>query len=156
MRVVGIAVKVETEGRPTARGILIEDNGTGPMIVDTFELPGDDVDFARQLFDLTQATRSRLSALSPDRVLVCRADFPPAGSRKEGPRLRLLAEGAITAAARELVPATFLATGHDIGAWDGSGKDAVKTRAKSVVQSDGKPLKWLEATVAALGALAHP
>jgi hypothetical protein len=126
------------------------------MIVDTFELPGDDVDFARQLFDLAQATRSRLSALIPDRVVVCRADFTPAGSRKEGPKLRLLAEGAITAAARELVPATFLANGHDIGAWDGNGKDAVKTRAKSVVQSDGKPLKWLEATVAGLGALAHP
>ena len=156
MRVVGIAVKLETEGRPTARGVLVEDNGSGPVIVDQFALPGDDVDFARQLFELSQATSSRLSALEPDRVAVCRADFPPAGSRKDGPKLRLLAEGAITAAAYHVVPNTYLVTGHDIGTWNGCGKDAVKDKAKALVQADRLPLKWVDATFAALGALVHP
>lgn len=155
MRVVGFAVKLETEGRPTTRGVLLEDNGSGPMLVDQFALTGDDVSFPRQLFDLSQAAGSRLSALEPDRVAVCRADFPPRPSRTDGPKLRLLAEGAITAAAYAVVPDTYLGTGHDIGMWDGRGKDAVKDAAKTLVQANGMPLKWVDATFAALGALAH-
>jgi hypothetical protein len=156
MRLLGIAVKLETEGRPTARAILIEPSSPNPSIVDSFALTGDDVDFTRQLFELSQATRSRISALKPDRIVIARADFPPTGSRKEGPKLRLLAEGAIAAAAREVVGETVLATGHEIGHWDGSSKDVVKANAKAMVQSAGLPLKWLEAAMAAIGALVRP
>ena len=53
MRVVGFAVKLEIEGRPTERGVLLEDNGSGPILVDQFALTGDDVGFPRQLFDLS-------------------------------------------------------------------------------------------------------
>jgi hypothetical protein len=156
VRVVGIAVKLEAEGRPTARGILIEPGVPNPAIRDSFALTGDDVDFTRQLFELSQATRSRMSALKPDRVVICRADFPPAGSRKDGPKLRLLAEGAIAAAAREVVAETFLATGQDIGLWDSTSKDAVKAKAKAMVRAESLPLKWMEAVVAAIGALVRP
>lgn len=156
MRLVGIAVKLETEGRPTARGIVIE-SGTAPLsISDSFALTGDDVDFTQQLFELSQATKSRMAALTPQRVLIARADFPPRGSRGDGPKLRLLAEGAIAAAAREIVVSTFLATGQDIGHWDGTSKDAVKARAKAIVQAAGMPLKWVEATIAAVGASVRP
>jgi len=156
MRLVGIAVKMETEGRPTARGILTETGAVPPAIVDQFELSGDDVDFTRQLFELSQSTKSRLTALHPDRVVVCRADFPPQQSRTEGPKLRLLAEGAIAAAAREVVPETFLTTGKEIGEWDHSSKDQVKVKAKAMVKTHGLPLKWVEAAMAAIGALVRP
>jgi hypothetical protein len=155
MRLVGIAVKLETEGRPTARGIVIE-SGPNPTILDKFALTGDDVDFTRQLFELSQATRSRMSALEPDRVVICRADFPPRGSRGEGPKLRLLAEGAIAAAAREIVAETFLATGQEIGHWDHTTKDKAKAKATAMVKAEHLPLKWVEATMAAIGALVRP
>jgi len=118
-------------------------------------LTGDDVGFPRQLFDLSEAAGSRLSALEPDRVAVCRADFPPRSSRTDGPKLRLLAEGAITAAAYAVVPNTYLGTGHDVGMWDGRGKEALMAAARSLVQASGMPLKWVDATFAALGALTH-
>lgn len=156
MRLVGIAVKMETEGRPTARGVVIDSGSNPPAIVDSFAFTGDDVEFTRQLFELSQATRSRIAALSPDRVVVCRADFPPAGSRRPGPKLRLLAEGAIAAAAREAAPATYLATGKDIGEWDCTSKDEVRAKAKAMVQASGMPLKWVEAAAAAIGALVRP
>jgi hypothetical protein len=156
MRLVGIAVKLETEGRPTARGILIDSGFTPPVIGDSFALTGDDVDFPRQLFDLNQATRSRISALNPDRVVICCADFAQQASRSEGPKLRLLAEGAIAAAAREIVTETFLATGKEIGQWDHTNKDTVKANAKAMVQAAGMPLKWVEAAMAAIGACVRP
>lgn len=156
MRLVGIAVKMETEGRPTARGILTETGSLPPMILDQFELSGDDVDFTRQLFELSQSAKSRIAALHPDRVIVCRADFPPRQSRTEGPKLRLLAEGAIAAAAREVVTETFLTTGKEIGEWDGTSKDHVKAKARAMVVARGLPLKWVEAAMAALGALVRP
>ncbi|MCV7290764.1 hypothetical protein H7J87_36110 [Mycolicibacterium wolinskyi] len=155
MRLMGIAVKLETEGRPTARAIVIEPGTPNPLIVDSFALTGDDVDFTRQLFELSQATRSRSAALKPERVVIARADFPPTGSRKEGPKLRLLAEGAIAAAAREIVTETALATGLEIGQWDGTSKDEVKAKAKVMLRAAGLPQKWLEATMAAIGALAY-
>lgn len=158
MRLVGIAVKLETPGRPTARGILIEPGSPDATIVDSFVFTGDDVDFARQLFDLSQATRSRMDALKPDRVVIARADFSQHASREDGPKLRLLAEGAIAAAAREIVVETALATGLEIGQWDGTSKDEVKAKAKAMLQAARLPQKWLEATMAAIGALAahHP
>lgn len=149
-------MRVEIDGRPTARGVLLDDAGGALTVADTFELTGDDVEFAQQLHDLAKATSSRLQALQPQRVVVRRADFPPAGSRKEAPKLRLLAEGAITASAREHVPATYLGTGQEIGAWDGRGKDGVEAASRPLVQAAGLTLKWVEATAAGLGAAAHP
>jgi hypothetical protein len=156
MRLVGIAVRMETEGRPTARGILTETGSAPPVIVDSFALTGDDVDFTRQLFELSQSTKSRMEALRPDKVVVCRADFPPQQSRREGPKLRLLAEGAIAAAAREVVPDTFLATGKELGEWDHSSKDEVKAKATAMVQAQSMPLKWVGAAMATIGAIARP
>jgi hypothetical protein len=140
---------------PSHRGGLLIENLGAPSIVDRFELPGDDVDFAEQLRDLSKAVASRLVSLAPDRVVVRRADFPPAGSRKEAPKLRLMAEGAVAAAAREEVVATFIGTGQEIGSWDGRGKDAVEGNAKAMVKAAGLPVtKWTQAGLAALGALA--
>jgi hypothetical protein len=156
--VVGIAVKLETEGRPTARGILIEPGSPSPTIIDSFALTGDDVDFPQQLVELSRATHSRMSALAPDRVLIARADFVPADarSRKEGPKLRLLAEGAIAAAARGVVTDTFIGTGQEIGQWDQTSKEQVKIKATAMVRAANLPLKWVEATMAAIGALVRP
>lgn len=157
MRVLGIAVSVETDGRPTARGVVVDDSGGTPTIVDHFELPGDDVDFGEQLRDVSKATASRVAALTPMRVVVRRADFPPTGSRKEAPKLRLMAEGAVVAAAKAEVAATFIGTGQDIGTWDGRGKEAVEADARSLVRGAGLPVtKWTQAGLAALGALAKP
>jgi hypothetical protein len=155
MRAIGVCVRVEVEGRPTARAVLLDDVSGSPMVVDKFALTGDNVEFAQQLLDLSKGTSSSIRGMRPNRVVVRRADFPPAGSRAEGPKLRLLAEGAICAAAREHIPDTHLATGAEIGGWDGRGKAAVEVDAKALCKSCGLNLKWQDATMTAIGALAY-
>jgi hypothetical protein len=62
----------------------------------------------------------------------------------------------VAGAAREIAAETFLATGQEIGQWDSTSKDVVKAKAKAMVQADNLPLKWVEAAVAAIGALVQP
>lgn len=157
MRVVGVCVHGEVEGRPTARAVALDDATGTPVVDKKFELTGDDVDFAQQLLDLSKAMASSILAMKPDRVVVRRADFPPAASRVEGTKLRLLAEGAICAAAREHITETHIATGKVIGKWDGRDKDALEADAKALCKSSGLQIgKWREAVFAALGALNYP
>lgn len=156
MVVVGVCVRVETEGRPTARAVLLDDSSGTPVLVETFEFSGDDVEYAQQLLDLSKSVATTIKGAGPDRVVIRRADFTPAASRKEAPKLRLLAEGAICASAREQIPDTHLGTGADIGSWDGRGKDAVEADAKALAKASGVPhTKWADAFFAALGALAY-
>lgn len=152
MRVVGVCVRVETENRPTARGVMLDDATGSATIVDKFEVPGDDVDFPQQLLDLSKSVSSNIQSLAPDRVLVRLADFPPMASRGKAAKLRLLAEGAICAAAREHIPDTHLGTGGDIGDWDGRGKAAVDADAKTLTQATHLALKWQDAVMTGLGA----
>lgn len=157
MRALGIAVRHEAANkRPTTRGVLLDDSSGSPVIIDKFEISADDVDLATQLHDLAEATRSRLAALAPDQVVLVRADFSPAASRQEAPKLRLLAEGAAASAARDKVEATFVCTGQEAAGFRGTDKDGLKAESRSLVNGGGLPYKWEYAAAAALAALSHP
>jgi hypothetical protein len=156
MRVAGIAVEIPSRGRPTAR-VVVATNASGLAVVDSVEdFTSDDADLATQLHDMAEAIRSRLQGLTMDRVVLRRADRPPVPSNKEGPRLRLLFEGAVAAAARSVVVDTRVGNGKDTGAWFGSDKATVDVAAKTALSSAGKPSKYTEAAAAALAALALP
>lgn len=113
-----------------------------------FEVKSDQPDLAVQLGDTAKTITGRLRSLQPDVVVVRRADLPMRASNKEGPRLRLLMEGAVTAASHEVIAHTSIRNGKDCGRVFGSNKDALDSDAESV-----RGGKFKEATAAALSAL---
>jgi hypothetical protein len=130
------------------------DDGTGePVIEVAADFPSDDVDLPVQLHDAAEAVRSRLEALGLERVVIRRADRPPRASNAEGPKLRLLLEGALTSAARGVVVETRIATGKETGAWYGSNKAGVDAAAAALVTSSGLHQRYGDATSAGLAAL---
>src|SRR5947209_2123438 len=154
MRVAGIAVDVPSSGRPAARLVVASDASGQPAIETVADFPSDDVELPVQLHDAAEALRSRLDGLAVDRVVIRRADRPPHASNAEGPRLRLLMEGALTSAARSIVVDTRIGTGKDAGAWYGSNKAGVDQAAGKLVGAHGLKGRYVEATSAALAALA--
>ena len=96
MRVAGISVAMASRQRPTAYLVILDDSSGKEVIEANQAFPADDVDLATQLHDTAKAVRSRLEGLAVERVIVRRADRPPSANNTEGPRLRLLMEGAVT------------------------------------------------------------
>ncbi len=154
MLVAGIAVDIPSSGRPAVRLVVVDDSTGSPKIEATADFPGDDIPLPVQLHDASEAVRSRLDGLAVKRVVVRRADRPPRASHAEGPKLRLLMEGAVVAAARSVVVDTRLGTGKDVGGWYGSNKAGAETAAASLLGSHGLKDTYVEATAAALAALA--
>lgn len=155
MRVAGISVDVPSRGRPTTRLVVLD--GSSGVTIETAEtFTSDDVDLATQLHDMAEALRSRLHGLQVVRAVVRRADRPPRASNTEGPRLRLLMEGAVASAARSVVVYTRVGTGKDTGAWYGSNKAGVDTSSTLLLSRHGLAAVYAEATSAGLAALAMP
>ena len=102
-------------------------------MVETFDLTSADDSVPGQLHDLATGLRSRLNGLKPDRVVIRRADFPPKPSNKEGPRLRLLAEGALVAAATDEVASVVVAPGKDLASMAGYDKAGLDAQAASLL-----------------------
>jgi type II secretory pathway component PulC len=149
-------VAVPTPDRPVAR-LIVLNNSSGTAVVEAHEVfPGDSVDLATQLHDMAEAIRSRIQGLSVDRTVVRRADRPPKPNNNEGPRLRLIVEGAVISAARSVVVETRAGTGKDTGMWFGSNKAGVDAAATALLTSNSLPANLLEATSAALAGLALP
>lgn len=153
MRVAGIAVDIPRRGRPVARLVVIDDASGSALIDNVADFTSDDTDLATQAHDIAEAVRSRLRGVSVDRVVVRRADRPPRASNTEGPRIRLVIEGAITGAARGTVTDTRIGTGRELGSRFGSSKAALDTAASTVVTSANKDARFVEAAAAALAAL---
>jgi hypothetical protein len=153
MRVAGIAVHIPGSGRPAARLVVVEDSGGAPAIEHVVDFSSDDAALPMQLHEAAGALRSRLKGLAVDRVVVRRADYSPA-SNKEGPKLRLLMEGALTSAAFSVVPDTRIGTGKDAGAWFGSNKAGVEAEAEQMLSAASRERRYAEATSAALAGLA--
>lgn len=156
MRVAGISVEITARGRPMTRLAVLDDVSGSPAIDNVADFPSDDVDLATQLHDGAEAVRSRLTGLGVDRVVVRRADRPPRPSNQEGPRTRLLMEGAVVSAARSVVIDTRVGTGRDTGAWFGSTKAGVDAAATALLQAQGQPRPYTEAAAAALAGLNLP
>ena len=156
MRALGIAVDMSAQKRPTVRAVLLEDSlhvSERPQLADisvvtTFEVPSSSEDLATQLKELAEAVSGRVRSLEPNIVVVRRADKPPRATNQDGPRFRLMAEGAVAAAARGLVARTVVRTGQECGSAYGS--------RKAAVDSDGQQLasgKLAPAASAALSGL---
>jgi hypothetical protein len=153
VRAAGLAVDIPSRGRPTTRLVVIDDATGTPAIVSYETLPSRDVDLATQLHDVGEAVRSRMQGLAVEKVVVRRADRPPRPSNAEGPRMRLLTEGAVASAARSVVVETRIGTGKDTGIWFGSNKAGVDRASLALVRASGIHASFMEATSAALAAM---
>jgi hypothetical protein len=109
----GVAVQMTAKQRPTAHVVVLEGSWASPSVVEAFDLTSVDEDKPTQLTRLAAGLRSRAKGLEPDRVVIRRADYFKVASSAEGPRMRLLAEGAMAAAAKEVVDDVLLLTGKD-------------------------------------------
>lgn len=154
MRVAGIAVDIPSSGRPAGRLVVASDLSGTTLIEFPVDFPADDVALPVQLHDASEALRSRLEGLGVDRVVVRRADRPPKATNAEGPKLRLLMEGALTSAARSVVTDTRIGTGKDTGMWFGTDKAGVDAEAERLLQTSELHSRYRDATSAALAALA--
>ena len=154
MRAAGIAVAMQSSGRPTVRLVVADDSSGSPVIDVIADFPSDDAEISEQLHDAAEAVRSRLDGTGVTRVVVRRADRPQRPSNAEGPKLRLLMEGAIVSAARSVIVDTRLGSGKDVGGWCGSNKAAAEAAAAALLTAAGHKDRYIEATAAALAALA--
>ena len=136
---------IPRKNRPAASVVVLSGNWGSPVEVDHFELTSNKDDLPTLLHELGSGLRSHLSGLAADRVVIRRADVQVA-SRKEGPRLRLLAEGAMAGAARSEVRDVILLPGKDLAAKSpATSKDDLDTQAAGRV-----PNSPVEAAAAAL------
>lgn len=154
MLVAGISVDVPTSGRPAVRLVVVDDSSGSPVIQATADFTGDDVPLPEQLHDAYESVRSRVSGASVERAVIRRADRPPKPSGKEGPKLRLLMEGAVTSAAKSVVIDTHLGTGKDFGDWIGSTKAKIESDAEALLSAQSLKKAYVEATGAAIVGLA--
>lgn len=143
--------------KPTLRAVLLEDlldSGQTPSlsdmrVIDSFEVAATGTDLAEQLKELSHAITGRVESLTPDIVVVRRADRSPRPSNLDGPRFRLMFEGAITAAARSFTQQTTIRTGKDCGIAYGKAKADLDSDAETF--STKKPL--VPAVAAAMSGL---
>lgn len=149
LRCLGIAVHLPKKGRPAADVVILDGDWSSPQPVSTFALTSSHDDTATQLFDLASGLRSRLKGTGVDRVVVRRADRPRKASNKDGPRLRLLAEGALAAAARTEVEDVIVMPGRDLASGTPAGsKAALADEAEQ--RLTGQPAEAAEAALSGL------
>lgn len=153
MDVAGIAVAVRTPRRPTTYLVALDDSSGAPIVTSYEAFTSDIADLATQLHDTAEAVKSRLSGLDLQRVVLRRADLSRMPNNMDGPRRRLLMEGAVTSAARSVVVDTTVGTGRDTGTWFGTSKPDLDRTAGDLLRDQGLPSAYLEAASAALAAL---
>lgn len=127
----------------------VEGTQQSPTFVDSFQLTSVHTDIATQLFDMAAGLRSWLAGNTPDVVVISRADFFRGGKNTEGPRIRLMAEGALGGAARERVTDTRIKVGKDVAAMTGLSKADLEAHALATM-----PTAHVAAASAAIAGLA--
>lgn len=98
--------------------------------------------------DLGMVFASRVGGLNPDVVVVRRAERTQGLSRREGPKLRLLAEGAVVHAAASVGVRVVLLSGQELAQKAGTNKQAMDDAAESLA-----PEKYKESVAAAMSIL---
>lgn len=157
MRALGLTVTMKTPGRPVVRAVLLEDSvsASGPLTLgdvsldQEFDLTTAEQDWARICSQYAQDVSGRVRSLSLDIVVVRRADFHRNSRGGDGPKLRLVVEGAITAAAMAHVANTHLRTGVVCAGEYPDEKDAMDAAGKGLVSRTDRG----EAAAAALSGL---
>lgn len=156
MLVVGFAVDLPKRLRPVLSAAVLRDTAapeaepalTDIEVVDTFEVVSPASLWAEILGELAKAAAGRLRTIDPEAVVVRRADRPVKPSNADGPRLALLAVGAVTASAHNVVPRTVVRTGKECGTAWGDNKAGVDAAAATLVEK-----KFVPAAAAALSGL---
>ncbi|SRR6266511_971190 len=146
MAVLGIAVAVGGR-RPRVSCVLLDGTRDAPIHVGAFDLTTASGDVIGQLDDLGKQLSSKVSGLNLAAVVIRLADFTPVANRAEGPRHRLLVEGALAFSCRSRISEVLVRTGREVGQALGVSKD--------VADSTGRTLdaKRADAAAAALSAL---
>jgi hypothetical protein len=138
-----------TKSRPAARVVVLDGAWGSATEIQRFDLTSSTDDLATILHDLGSGLRSHLSGLGADRVVIRRADLPAVASKREGPRVRLLAEGALAGAARDEINDVLVLPGKDLGGRTPAGSKAgLDAEAALLVQAS-----HVEAAAAALSGL---
>ncbi|SEQ78857.1 hypothetical protein SAMN05444745_1116 [Arthrobacter sp. OV608] len=141
MRALGLCIDIPASKKPTVRAVVLQDSLPADQVptlsdvipADCFEVVSTSSDLAGQLKELSAAITGRIESLRPDIVVVRRADRPPKASNQDGPRFRLMSEGAVAAAARMLVGKTTIRTGKECGRAYGTSKSDVEVDAATLV-----------------------
>jgi hypothetical protein len=114
MKSAGICVHFPKTGRPAAHVIVLEGSWEQPTVERSFNLTSSRTDLATILSDLGKSIESHFSGLAIDRAVVRRADFQRSQGAADGPKIRLLAEGTLTAFAKSHVEDVFVLTGKEL------------------------------------------
>jgi hypothetical protein len=101
---------------------------------DAFEFNTTEADWAGMCDQFAEDVSARVSSLQPDVVVVRQADFSQNGRVGDGPRLRLVVEGAIAAAAIKHIANTVLRRGKGCAnVYPGKSKDKMDADGRSLV-----------------------
>lgn len=128
--------------------MVLEGSLDGPQIVEIFHLNTAEDATARQAHDVATNLRNRLRGLRVEHVIVRRADRPPRASNQEGPRLRLIVEGALVGAAKDVVDQSEIVNGRDLAARLGLSKEELDAAGAELLEDE------FQAAAAALAAFA--
>lgn len=141
--------RTRKSSQPTARVSVVAKEEHGEVrVLENFELVPRGSTLAAMLADLGAVFANRVTGLAPDTVVVRRADWPRRPSNNEGPKRRLLAEGALVHAAASKGASVVLLPGRDLAQQAGTTKDAMDAATESLA-----PSGYREAISAAVSAL---
>jgi hypothetical protein len=149
----GIAVAMTSKGAPTARAVVLHGTPAAPGLVDAQEILAPHEELAATLAEAASAFTSLVKGLNVEAVLIRRANQSHHATKSDGPRTRLLMEGAIAAALRGPVPRTVLRDGRQAGLLYGSTQEDLDLTALALATTIGCPAKYREALGAALAAM---
>lgn len=152
MRAMGLAVEMKAD-QARLRAAIIDDSSGTAVLEQSFEMSGLGTDLATSLRDTAKAVGTKIKTLAPDVVVIRRADKSPTASRRESTKVRLLVEGAITAAASSECTNTYIATPTELAGWTSLDKKSLDAEGKVLATGAGKTQALAEAVAAAIAAL---
>lgn len=151
MKVLGIAVRVN-KWQSKVSLVLLEgvggDDETTATMVEQLPVTENHEEWARHVGNVATAVRGHAKSMSPDVVVVRRADQSRQTRNSDGPKLRLMIEGGIVAACLEATSDVRVLNGQEGGKARDTTKEDLDTRAGSLVAK-----AHTEAAAAALAAL---
>jgi hypothetical protein len=147
MVVLGLSTRL-TSGKPVISCIVLEGSRDSPRKTQGYELKTSATEIVFQIEDLCGKLSSQLSGLRPDAVVIRVADMAPSASRTNGPRYRLMIEGALAFVCRDHKVAEVV---YRNGKECGEALDVNKSSAMSL--GEAVDSKRAEAAAAALSAL---
>ena len=143
----GVFVEMTAKG-PRVYVAVLKGSRSDASTIELFILTTPESTLVGQLADLATTLANRLDGLRPEALLIRRADYSKQASNKEGPKARLIIEGALAAAAKSILQNIHLCTGKEVAALGGAGftKDSIDAHVEQFV--DGK-IKFNQAAAAA-------